>query len=280
MQIARRPEWLKKRIDFKGAQITNTLLNEIGIDTVCKEAKCPNISECFNKAHATFLILGRYCTRQCQFCNVEKLPPSKPDINEPKKVTQAVLKMGLKHVVITSVTRDDLSDGGAGIFAETANAVRRAKPDARIELLIPDFGGNMEALDIVAGCSPDIIGHNLETVPRLYNLRQGANYARSLHLLRYIKKSYPKVRTKSALMLGLGENKKEVLDAMKDLRYVKCDFLSLGQYLRPSLKHAEVKEYVTPETFQRYKKIGLKLGFNHIEAGPYVRSSYMADSYL
>jgi lipoic acid synthetase len=280
MQLARRPAWLKKRIDFDKSRSTSALLNQIGIHTVCKEAKCPNISECFKKGHATFLILGQYCTRRCTFCNVEKQIPQPVDTKEPRKVAEAVQKMGLKHAVITSVTRDDLPDGGASLFAQTVEMVRQLQPAVSIELLIPDFKGDLKALASVAESAPDIIGHNIETVPRLYNLRPGANYARSLHMLKHIKKLNRDIYTKSALMLGLGEKEKEVLEALEDLRNVGCDFLALGQYLRPSLKHAEVIEYIPPEEFDRYKALGGQLGFKHIEAGPYVRSSYMAAQYL
>ncbi|MBI5874183.1 MAG: lipoyl synthase [Candidatus Omnitrophica bacterium] len=280
MQLARRPAWLKKRIDFDKSRSTSALLNKIGIHTVCKEAKCPNISECFKNHHATFLILGQYCTRRCTFCNVEKQIPQPVDTKEPHKVAEAVQKMGLKHAVITSVTRDDLPDGGASLFAQTVGMVRQLQPAVSIELLIPDFKGDLKALASVAESAPDIIGHNIETVPRLYNLRPGANYARSLHMLKYIKKLNRDIYTKSALMLGLGEKEKEVLEALEDLINVGCDFLALGQYLRPSLKHAEVVEYIPPEEFDRYKALGGQLGFKHIEAGPYVRSSYMAAQYL
>lgn len=280
MQLARRPAWLKKRIDFDESRSTSALLNKIGIHTVCKEAKCPNISECFKKRHATFLILGQYCTRRCTFCNVEKQMPQPVDTKEPHKVAEAIQKLGLKHAVITSVTRDDLPDGGASLFAETVKMVRQLQPAVTIELLIPDLKGDLKALTSVAESAPDIIGHNIETIPRLYNLRPGANYARSLHMLKYIKKFNRDIYTKSALMLGLGEKEKEVLESLEDLRNVGCDFLALGQYLRPSLKHAEVIEYIPPEEFDRYKALGSQLGFKHIEAGPYVRSSYMAAQYL
>ncbi|HAJ56527.1 MAG TPA: lipoyl synthase [Candidatus Omnitrophica bacterium] len=280
MRLARRPAWLNKKIDFDKNRHTSALLKEIGVHTVCKEAKCPNISECFKKAHATFLILGKYCTRKCSFCNVEKLRPQPIDEEEPGKVAEAIKRMGLKHAVITSVTRDDLPDGGARIFARTVELVRRSQPEVTIELLIPDFKNDPAALEAVAKSAPDIIGHNIETVPRLYGLRPGASYARSLSVLRYIKRSNKLINTKSALMLGLGEKKDEVLRVLEDLRCVDCDFVALGQYLRPSLKHTEVVEYILPELFEHYKTEGLKIGFKHIESAPYIRSSFSASSYL
>ncbi|MEK7849801.1 MAG: lipoyl synthase [Candidatus Omnitrophota bacterium] len=278
----RRPEWLKKKIEFDKGRQTSALLNELGLNTVCREAKCPNISECYKNAHAAFLILGRYCTRNCSFCNVEKQKPDEPDPDEPGKVARAVATMGLKHVVVTSVTRDDLADGGAAMFVNTVKEIRkiRSRKKITIELLIPDLRGDVQALETVAGSLPDIIAHNLETVPRLYNFRPRANYARSIFVLKHVKKTNGKIRTKSALMLGLGEKEKEVTDAMEDLKVVGCDFLALGQYLRPSLKHTEIAEYIAPGQFQRYKALALQKGFKHVESGPYVRSSFLAASYL
>jgi len=282
MPSERRPEWLKKKIEFDDSSQTRSLLSALGLNTVCREAKCPNISECYKNAHAAFLILGRYCTRNCSFCNVEKQKPIAPDPDEPANVAQAVIKMGLKHVVITSVTRDDLSDGGAQAFVNTVKEIKKISHDKKItiELLIPDLLGNTCALETIASSLPDIIAHNLETVPRLYDFRPRANYARSLFVLKHAKKTNAMIRTKSALMLGLGENEKEVTDVMEDLRMVDCDFLALGQYLAPSLKHAQVAEYITPEQFDRYKILALRLGFKHVESGPYVRSSFLAASYL
>lgn len=278
MPTLRRPEWLKKKIEFDGSRPTGALLNSIGIHTVCREAKCPNISECFKKHHATFLILGKFCTRACLFCNVEKQQPLAYDPEEPGKVAEAVEKMDLKHVVVTSVTRDDLKDGGASAFADTVGRIRQTRA-ATIELLVPDFGGEPGSIERVARSNPEIFGHNIETVPRLYHLRPRANYARSLYVLKHAKKTNPSLRTKSALMLGLGEKEEEVLDVMKDLVSVGCDFLAIGQYLAPSLRHIPVAEYITPEKFLFYKKAGLERGFKHIEAAPYVRSSYNAENY-
>ncbi|OIO36145.1 MAG: lipoyl synthase [Candidatus Omnitrophica bacterium CG1_02_44_16] len=278
----RRPEWLKKKIEFNNGSQTSALLNGLGLNTVCREAKCPNISECYKNAHAAFLILGRYCTRDCSFCNVEKQEPLALDPKEPARVALAVAKMGLKHVVITSVTRDDLSDGGAQTFVDTVKEIKKASPDKKImiELLIPDLLGDTRSLETLASSLPDIIAHNLETVPRLYNFRPKANYARSLFVLKHVKITNPKIRTKSALILGLGEKEKEVTDVLEDLRMVDCDFLALGQYLQPSLKHTKVTEYITPDQFSCYKKLALRLGFKHVESGPYVRSSFLAASYL
>lgn len=278
--LARRPPWLKKKIEFDPSHATSALLSKIGIATVCREARCPNISECFKNNHATFLILGKYCTRQCAFCNVEKQKPQSLDPGEPRKVAEAVAQMGLRHVVITSVTRDDLPDGGASLFCETVTEIKRDGKNRTMELLVPDFGGNLEALANVVASEPDVLGHNIETVPRLYSLRPQADYGRSLSVLKYAKKCCRDIPTKSALMLGLGEKEKEVLETMEDLRSVGCDFLALGQYLRPSLRHAEVAAYIDPEKFLSYKTAGRNMGFKHIEAAPYVRSSYNAKNYF
>ena len=296
MDITRRPVWLKKKIEFEESRSTRSLLNSIGLNTVCKEAKCPNISECFKRRHATFLILGKYCTRHCSFCNVEKSTlrprsglmvsevepsnPQTPDSGEPKKVALAVKKLRLKHVIITSVTRDDLPDGGASLFIETVSEIRKWPGSPHIELLIPDFKGDAKTIKTITGSKPDIIGHNLETVPRLYGFRPEANYKTSLRVLKLIKETDKNIYTKSALMLGLGEKEGEVMETMEDLRKAECDFLALGQYLRPSEKNVEVQEYVPPEKFDAYKSRALSLGFKHVESGPFVRSSYLASEYL
>ncbi|MFH1692156.1 MAG: lipoyl synthase [Candidatus Omnitrophota bacterium] len=280
IRLKRKPEWLKKKIDFDKSQQTATLLNSLGVHTVCKEAKCPNIGECFRNKHATFLILGKYCTRRCLFCNVEKTRPLELDTKEPHKVASAVKELQLKHAVITSVTRDDLKDGGASIFAQTVQEIKKISQKISIELLIPDFKADQNALKTVCASNPDIIGHNLETIHRLYHLRPQANYQKSLGVLKFIKDIDKDIYTKSALMLGLGETENEVIETMRDLRQYECDFLSLGQYLRPSLKHVEVAEYIKPEQFEHYKTIALKLGFKHAESAPYARSSYHAQKYL
>lgn len=256
-------------------------LRELGVETVCEQAICPNMGECFSRHEATFLILGRSCTRSCSFCNIKKSDPVPLDLDEPKRVAQAVKQLGLKHVVITSVTRDDLADGGAGAFAETVLRTREQVCGISIEVLIPDFKLSLSSLKIVADAKPDIIAHNLETVPSLYkSVRQGGNYPRSLSLLRILKDLFCDFKTKSGLMLGVGEKQREVLSTMKDLRSVKCDFLSIGQYLAPSNEHHPVKKYIHPEKFDYYKEEGKKMGFLHIQSGPYVRSSYMAADYL
>jgi len=257
------------------------ILRDSRVETVCEQALCPNMGECFGRNEATFLILGRNCTRMCSFCNVEKSAPTPVDLDEPKRVAQAVEKLSLKHVVITSVTRDDLADGGAVMFKDTVLSIRKRSPKTTVEILIPDFRLSFAALAIVVSSSADVIAHNVETVPSLYdNVRQGADYERSLEVLKIIKKISPKTKTKSGIMLGLGEKEEEAHAVMKDLRLVDCDFLSIGQYLAPSSRHYPVKEYITPEQFDIYRRKGEELGFRHIESAPYVRSSYSAGKYL
>ncbi len=276
-----KPAWLNKKINLRSCSAMKEALRVLGVETVCEQAMCPNMGECFSRKEAAFLILGRNCTRRCSFCNINKSLPLAPDLNEPGRVAQAVKHLGLKHVVITSVTRDDLADGGAGIFAQTVRRIREKSPQVSIETLIPDFGLSLDALKIVADSGPDIIAHNLETVPSLYKqVRQGADYLGSLSLLHTINKISPSLKIKSGLMLGLGEKEEEILYVMQDLRYAGCDFLSIGQYLAPSKQHYPVKNYIAPEQFDYYKEKGRQLGFLHIESGPYVRSSYMAAEYL
>lgn len=257
------------------------MLRESGVETVCEQAMCPNIGECFSRNQATFLILGKHCTRMCSFCNIDKTTPSEPDPDEPSRVAEAIAHLSLKHVVITSVTRDDLHDGGAGMFAKTVSCIKQKTPRVTIELLIPDFQLSLVALAVVVKSSPDIVAHNLETVPSLYaSVRKGADYLRSVEVLRVVKKMSPGLKTKSGIMLGMGETAGEVISVMKDVRNAGCDFFSIGQYLAPSKRHYPVKEYVTPEAFDHYKREGEKLGFKHIESAPYVRSSYMAEAYF
>jgi len=276
-----KPVWLDKKINLKSCSAMKEALRDLGVETVCEQAICPNIGECFSRNEATFLILGRNCTRRCSFCNIEKSKPLAPDLNEPGRVAQAVKRLCLKHVVITSVTRDDLADGGAGIFAQTVMRIREKSPQVSIETLIPDFGLSLSALKTIVDTKPDIVAHNLETVPSLYKqVRQGADYLGSLSLLLMINKMSPGFKIKSGLMLGLGEKEEEVLLVMQDLRSVGCDFLSIGQYLAPSKQHYPVKNYIVPEQFDYYKEKGRELGFLHIESAPYVRSSYMAADYL
>ncbi|MDD5568522.1 MAG: lipoyl synthase [Candidatus Omnitrophica bacterium] len=276
-----RPAWLNKKISLKACSEVKQLLKDLRVETVCEQAMCPNIGECFSRNEATFLILGRYCTRRCSFCNIEKGAPLPLDPGEPDRVAEAAARLSLKHIVITSVTRDDLPDGGAKVFADTVSCIRRSLSGLTIETLIPDFKLSLDALAVVAGASADIIAHNVETVPSLYAIvRQGGDYIRSLEVLRMVKKMSPGTRTKSGIMLGLGEKEEEVFSVMDDLRSAGCDFLSIGQYLSPSKQHYPVKEYITPEQFSFYKEKGEKSGFLHIESGPYVRSSYSAAKYL
>jgi len=276
-----KPAWLNKKISFKDCVKTKQALRDLRVETVCEQALCPNIGECFARETATFLILGKNCTRSCSFCNIQKALPLPVDADEPERVAQAVGRLGLRHAVITSVTRDDLADGGAGIFAETVNRINQRFPAVTVELLIPDFAFSREALETVALSRPQIIAHNLETVPSLYkNVRPGADYPGSVGLLRILKEIFPDLKTKSGLMLGLGEKTEEVLAVMADLRSVECDLLSLGQYLAPSQKHYPVKDYILPEQFDYYQEKGAELGFSHVLSAPYVRSSYQAQDYL
>ncbi len=279
MKIERKPEWLQKRVNPKGQRPMLRLLEELRLNTVCRQALCPNISECFACNQATFLILGKNCTRHCSFCNVDSCEPEEVDQEEPQRVAQAVSRLGLSHVVITSPTRDDLDDGGAEIFVQTVRAIRALTPTTRIELLIPDFQGNIPRLDRVIASAPDILAHNLETVPRLYHIRAGAGYERSLEVLRQCGETAPAIRVKSGIMLGLGEEEREVLELFRDLREVGCVYLSIGQYLAPSKRHYPVQEYIHPDRFQYLREQALQMGFIHVESGPYVRSSYHAGSY-
>lgn len=272
------PPWLHKRLPASGdMQATRRLLADLHLNTVCQSARCPNQGECFAHRTATFMILGNTCTRNCRFCAVEHGRPETVDQDEPRRVAEAARRLGLKHVVLTSVTRDDLPDGGASHFAATITALREALPRAYVEVLTPDFRGSRDALTIIAGARPDIFNHNVETVPRLYpEVRPQADYHRSLDVLKEIKKLDASIYTKSGLMVGLGETREEVLAVMADLRAVQCDILTIGQYLRPSPQHLEIKEFVTPETFTWYAEKGQELGFLYVASGPYVRSSYHA----
>lgn len=259
---------------------TERALAGLSLHTVCHQARCPNIAECFSRGTATFMIMGDICTRGCAFCGVTKGVPMPLDPDEPGRVAGAVQKLGLRHAVITSVTRDDLDDGGAGAFAAVIMALKRIDTSPAIEVLVPDFMGDDAAIETVLDAGPDIFGHNIETVPSLYGARKGGDYGRSLAVLYRAKESSQGTRTKSALMLGLGEREVEVLEVLGDLRRIGCDYMSLGQYLQPARKNIPVAEYITPETFERYRERALEMGFLHVESGPYVRSSYMADAYL
>ena len=273
-----KPPWLKKRIPpIQNLIRVKSILDEASLHTVCEEARCPNLGECFSKGTATVLILGRICTRNCGFCAVEHGVPVLPDDEEPKKVAQAVKKMGLKYVVITSVTRDDLIDGGASHFAKTIQAIRALDRKIKVEVLIPDFKGVLASLKMVLKEKPDVLNHNIETISRLYpRVRPEADYKRSLNLLKESKENYPHILTKSGFMLGLGETEEEVLDLLQDLREVGCDFLTIGQYLQPRPDRLPVVRYVPPEEFEEYKKIGERMGFKAVASAPFVRSSFHA----
>ncbi len=279
IKSARRPEWLQKKISPSTHGDMDRLLQDLRLHTVCREANCPNISECYCSGRATFLILGAICTRLCSFCNVSKREPQPPDPGEPERVAEAVARLALSHVVITSPTRDDLSDGGAAMFARTVAAIRNASPDTGIELLIPDFQGDRESIATVVRSRPDIIGHNLETVSRLYHIREGADYRRSLGVLKMLHELDPALKTKSGIMLGLGEEEGEVAGLFSDLLETGCLYLSIGQYLAPSRNHYPVQRFIPPEQFVHYREQALAVGFRHVESGPYVRSSYLAERY-
>lgn len=278
----KKPEWLKIKVQGSQEQReVERILEKLSLNTVCEEASCPNRLECFGRKTATFMILGRVCSRNCTFCNVEKNKPQPVDDNEPINIAKAVSEMHLKHVVITSVTRDDLPDGGAGHFAKVIEEIRKPNRKVSIEVLIPDFKGDKEALQQVIAAKPEIINHNVETVPHLYpTVRPMAIYKRSLDLLANVKGFSKDIYTKSGIMLGLGENEEDVIGVLKDLRKIDCDILTIGQYLAPSKKHHPVIEYIHPDIFERYRKIGMDMGFKYVAAGPLVRSSYMADKAL
>lgn len=280
MPRAPKPEWLRKKITPSAHKEMITLLGEGDIHTICQEAMCPNISECFGQRVATFMILGVHCTRACSFCAVSRAKPMPPNPLEPENIAQAVSKLGLKHVVITAPTRDDLSDGGAEHFCQTVCSIKALDSSIVVELLISDLQENDSALKQIAMSGAEIIGHNIETVPRLYHVRKGADYNRSLRVLQKLLASNPTCATKSAIMLGLGEKKEEVLQAMEDLLEIGCRYLSIGQYLSPSAEHTSVVEYVEPKVFEFFAKKGLEMGFKHIKSSPYTRSSYMAHEYL
>jgi lipoic acid synthetase len=274
----KRPDWLKVKLPGgKKYRRMKDLLRTANLHTVCEEAVCPNIGECFGQGIATFLILGDVCTRRCNFCAVAKRVPSALEEGEPERIAQAVEQIGLRHVVITSVTRDDLPDGGAGHYAKTIKAIRTHNPTCTIEVLIPDFKGPENALEIVLNEGPHILNHNIETVPRLYsNVRPGADYERSLSLLEETKEIDPELTTKSGLILGMGEEHDEIIAVMKDLRDVGCDILTIGQYLSPGKEFLPIKRYYHPDEFRCLKYEGEKMGFRHVESGPLVRSSYHA----
>ena len=276
----KKPNWIRIRHanSSKVNELKKTLRSQ-ELYTVCEEAQCPNLSECFNHGTATFMIMGQICTRRCPFCDVAHGRPKPLDINEPEHLADTILKMALKYVVITSVDRDDLRDGGATHFKDCIDKIRKKTPLVKIEILTPDFRGRVEkALNIFDDCAPDVFNHNLETVPSLYpKVRPGSDYEQSLDLLKSFKEKHPHVKTKSGLMLGVGETQTQVINVLKDLREHKVDMLTLGQYLQPSRHHLAVEEYITPEQFDEYKMIANDLGFSQVASGPMVRSSYHAD---
>jgi lipoic acid synthetase len=278
MKTTSKPPWLKRRLPGGGAyEKVRHLLKQGHLHTVCQEAKCPNLWECFSQETATFLILGDRCTRDCRFCAVGKGPENPPDTDEPARIAEAVLEMNLGYVVITSVTRDDLPDGGAGHFVQTIRAIRKRTPPTRIEVLIPDFQGDTGALDKIVQARPDVINHNMETVRRLYPaVRPQADFDRSLFVLRYIAEKKAGIPLKSGIMLGLGETREELLEALESLLETGCRMLTLGQYLQPSKSHLDIARYVPPEEFDELKQVASQLGFNQVASGPFVRSSYHA----
>lgn len=277
--LGKRPDWLKVKLPT-GDNYTDVknLMRRQKLNTVCEEARCPNIAECWNHRSATFMILGDTCTRSCGFCNVKLGIPNELDLNEPYRVVESVIELDLRHVVITSVNRDELKDGGASIFKECVRLIREQKPDCTVEILIPDFKGDENAFEIIMQSPPDILNHNLETVPRLYHaVRPQAKYERSLNLISWFKNKG--LKTKSGIMVGIGEQPEEVLDLMKDLVQHGCDILTIGQYLQPTKQHLPVDRFVTPDEFRMYKEEGLKMGFKIVESAPLVRSSYHADQH-
>ncbi|MDD5428586.1 MAG: lipoyl synthase [Candidatus Omnitrophica bacterium] len=285
-QLIERPSWLKKRLIYNGALAdTRKILSEGGINTVCASSVCPNQNECFANSQATFLLLGEKCTRSCAFCNCGNssaglnLPYDPPDPSEPERILSAVKKLGLRYVVLTSVTRDDLADGGAGQFAATIRVVKSYSDKIKVEVLTPDFKGDERSVGTVAEAGADVFAHNIETVESLYSrVRPGADYGRSLKLLKYVKKIKPSQLTKASIMVGLGEDEVSVLRTIKDIAGTGCDILTIGQYLSPGPDNAPVAKYVTPQEFERYKEAALRTGLKHVAAGPFVRSSYLAET--
>lgn len=270
------PSWLKQRVTAKGVAAVSLLMSEHSLNTVCQSADCPNIGECFGARTATFLILGGVCTRNCRYCSVPKGKPTGLDLNEPERVAEAVKTLGLKHAVITSVTRDDLADGGAGLFAACIKKIRDVNPEITIEVLVPDFGGDYTALSAVLEADPEVFNHNIETVPRLYPVaRPEANYQRSISILQKAAE-YGANITKSGIMLGLGETEQEVLQVLYNLAAIGVKAVTIGQYLQPSPNHLPVSEYIHPERFKMYENVGRSLGFLQVVSGPLVRSSYHA----
>lgn len=279
-ELPRKPDWIRVRIPANGeVKRVKDLLRKQKLHTVCEEASCPNLPECFGGGTATFMIMGDICTRRCPFCDVAHGRPNKLDENEPRHLAESVKALNLKYVVITSVDRDDLRDGGARHYADCINAVRESSPNTKIEVLVPDFRGRMDvALDILEQSPPDVFNHNLENVPRLYKeIRPGSDYQWSLDLLKRYKERMPSVSTKSGVMVGLGETNEEITQVLEDLRKHDVDMITIGQYLQPSKSHSPVKRFVTPQEFEEFKTFGDNLGFENVASGPLVRSSYHAD---
>lgn len=278
----RKPDWLKKKITASGTSFASTrqLLNRHSLHTVCRSAMCPNLQECWSKGTATFLLLGDVCTRSCRFCAVgTSTKPALPDPREPEKIAEAVRSMKLRHAVLTSVNRDDLADGGAGHWAEVIRAVRASNPGVSIECLIPDFQGNQSALEMVMSEAPEVLNHNIETVPSLYaKVRPQADYAGSLAVIEMAKRHFS-LATKSGMMVGMGETLDEVEASLQDLRRHGCDMVTIGQYLQPTAAHLPVERYVTPEEFEHLRSVAENAGFRHIQSGPFVRSSYHAEAF-
>lgn len=277
----RKPEWIRidARTNAKNVEGVKKQLRRTKLHTVCEEASCPNLGECFSKKTATFMVMGAICTRRCPFCDVAHGKPMHLDAEEPRHVAESTRDLGLRYVVITSVDRDDLRDGGANHFAQVVRETRALNPNTKVEILVPDFRGKLDtALENLANDAPDVLNHNMETVPRLYDkVRPGASYENSLNLLRRYKEMHPDVTTKSGLMVGLGETEEEMIQVMKDLRANNVGMLTIGQYLQPTKHHLAVEEYVTPAQFKRYEELGYELGFENVASGPMVRSSYHAD---
>ena len=278
-ELGRRPDWLKVRLPSgENYREVLDLMRRSSLNTVCEEARCPNLAECWSSKTATFMILGDTCTRSCGFCNIKLGIPNELDLDEPRRVAESVVDLGLKHVVITSVDRDELKDGGATIFAETIKLINEKMPDTTVEILIPDFKGDEDSFNIIMQHKPDILNHNLETVGRLYHaVRPQADYQRSLDLIQWFKNKG--LRTKSGIMVGIGERTDEVIEIMIDLRKHGCEIMTIGQYLQPTKDHLPVDRFVTPEEFDMYHEEGMKLGFMSVESGPLVRSSYHADKH-
>lgn len=278
MEVKRKPDWL--RVKLRGGRnlsYVKTVLDKLTLNTVCEAANCPNRAECFSQKTATFMIMGKECTRNCRFCNVTHGKPQPLDPLEPENVATAAVELDLRHVVVTSVTRDDLPYGGADHFARVVGAIKEKNPRMIVEVLIPDLKGDEYSLELVVKARPEIINHNMETVPRLYpQVRPGAIYQRSIDLIKAAKKIDAHIITKSGIMVGLGETEEEVIKVLQDLREVSCDFVTIGQYLPPSQAHYPLQEYVHPDQFERYREIALTLGFSHVASAPLVRSSYHA----